>query len=148
MNSLYPSNLILQQNLLHFVCHLELVTLNWLDQKPELLFLLRGVDHLERIAEAGDVAAGQAESADTSVVFEDINSIFGIDLEHSPSPAAATTKPAAKKKITRKTVKKSAVSPQAKKTVTAIIAQPVTKKAAQKSAKKIAKHPKDRRVPK
>ena len=53
-----------------------------LDQKPEFLFLLRGVDHLELIAEAGDVAAGQAASADTGVVFEDINSIFEM-LERS-----------------------------------------------------------------
>ena len=114
-----------------------------LDQKPELLFLLRGVDHLELIAEAGDVAAGQADSADTGVVFEDINSIFGIDLDDSPAPAAAKTKPAGNKKIARKVVRKAATPPKAKKTAPATAPKTVAKKA----AKKIAKSSKARRVP-
>ena len=124
-----------------------------LDQKPELLFLLRGVDHLELIAEAGDVVAGHAGSADTGVVFEDISGIFGIDLDDSPATPAAS-KSTIKRKTAQETVlKKAATSPKAKKTVpaikpaAAIIPKTVAKKAAKKTVKKVAKSSKTCRVP-
>lgn len=128
-----------------------------LDHKPELLFLLRGVDHLELIAGAGDAAAGQAGEADTGVVFEDISGIFGIDLDDSPSPSgSAKTKPAAKQKVAGKAVAKKAVAkkaakktaiptkPSARKTppVAKKVAKPAnkaTKKVAKKAATKVAK---------
>lgn len=115
-----------------------------LDQKPELLFLLRGADHLELIAEAGDAVAGQAGGADAGVVFEDISDIFGIDLEDSP--AAAKAKPKTAKKAAKKTAKKTAPSPKpiVKKATPAIqkaavIPPKVGKKAVKKAVKKVAK---------
>ena len=107
-----------------------------LDHRPELLFLLRGVDHLELIAEAGDAVAAQAGDGDTAVVFEDISGIFGIDLDDS-SAAAATVSPISKRKIVKKTAARKAAKkagiptkPSAKKAVPAI------RKAAKKVAKK------------
>lgn len=113
-----------------------------LDHKPELLFLLRGVDHLELIAEAGDAVAGQAGDGDTGVVFEDISGIFGIELDNAPAPATAAVSPVGKRKIVRKTVarktaKKAAIStkPSAKQAIPAIKkpAKKVTKKPAKKA---------------
>ncbi len=103
-----------------------------LDHRPELLFLLRGVDHLELIAEAGDAVAGQASDGDTGVVFDDISGIFGIDLDDS----AAAVSPTSKRKIAKKTLaKKAGISskPSAKQ------ALPAIKKPTKKVAKKIAK---------
>lgn len=66
-----------------------------LDKQPELLFLLRRVDHLELIAQAGD-AGSLAKSAkgrktiDTTAVAD----VFGIELESSanePAPPASST---------------------------------------------------------
>ena len=97
-----------------------------LDHKPELLFLLRGVDHLELITEAGDFAIGQATAGEAGVAFEDISGIFGIELDdsthHSVTKYKATIKP--KPKVNKRVVKK----------VTA--KKVVTKKVARKSAKK------------
>jgi uncharacterized Zn finger protein len=129
-----------------------------LDHQPELLFTLRGVDHLELITEAGDVVAGQAGDGDTGVVFEDISGIFGIDLDDSPAPpAAAKAKATGKKKIAKKTAgkkvaKKAVASPKAKKTTPAIkkaaaTPQKAAKKVVKKSAKKVAKPSKTRRTP-
>lgn len=118
-----------------------------LDHQPELLFTLRGVDHLELIAEAGDVVAGQAGDGDPGVAFEDISGIFGIDLDDSPAaPAAAKAKPKTAKKAAKKTAKKTAPSlksivkkatPAIKKA--AIIPPKVAKKAVKKVAKKAVK---------
>ena len=110
-----------------------------LDHKPELLFLLRGVDHLELIAEAGDAVAGQAGDGDTGVVFEDISGIFGIDLDDSSAPAA-TVSPISKRKIVKKTVaKKTAKKAEISTKPIAKQASPAIKKPTKKVAKKIAK---------
>lgn len=112
-----------------------------LDDKPELLFLLRGVDHLELIAEAEDAVAGQAEHGDTGVVFEDISGIFGIDLEDSPAPPAKA-KPTSQRKIAKKTAaKKAAARKTAKKTATSNkpITKPITKPTSDKTVKKVTR---------
>ncbi len=67
-----------------------------LDRKPELLFTLRGVDHLELISQAMaqenlDSALGgnRADSLDGS----DLGELFGIELESAAAPAAARKTP-------------------------------------------------------
>ncbi len=74
-----------------------------LDERPELLFLLRGVDHEELIsAEAGRVAAGKAAAAtagDTGgggrhLASGDLAEVFGIEIAQEP-PAARASSPAA-----------------------------------------------------
>ncbi len=54
-----------------------------LDEKPELLFLLRGVDHEELIsAEAGSAAVAQAVKGDGAgrIAEADLSSLFGIEI--------------------------------------------------------------------
>ena len=66
-----------------------------LDQEPELLFLLRGVDHLELIA-APDAAAGLAASPDLQerkIAEEELSAIFGIEIDGAPSIDATDLTP-------------------------------------------------------
>ncbi len=118
-----------------------------LDHSPELLFLLRGVDHGELIdtdAEAAVSAAtagGRSKRLDTA----DLSSVFGVDIEPTaptkrPKKKAVKKTPAkkksVKKKVTKKPAKKKAAKKKTKKT-------PIKKKAAKKKAakKKVAKRP-------
>jgi uncharacterized Zn finger protein len=76
-----------------------------LDQEPQLLFLLRGVDHAELVSEA--VSDGNLESAlsgsGNALAGEDLGAMFGIELDIDASEKtavrrgrrAATSKPTA-----------------------------------------------------
>jgi len=69
-----------------------------LDEKPELLFLLRGVDHEELInAEAGFAAVSNASLPDAHqrIAESDLSHLFGIDI--TPGEAAPNPKPAPKR---------------------------------------------------
>ncbi len=52
-----------------------------LDERPEWLFLLRGVDHTELIAGASDAAVAKADAAEGGDELENLGEIFGIELE-------------------------------------------------------------------
>jgi uncharacterized Zn finger protein len=90
-----------------------------LDVKPELLFLLRGVDHEELIAADAEEAISDAASRSTSkrLATGSMSDIFGIDLDidqvgHNGDPSLTTEsnpKPE-KKKMVKKTVKKKAAN--------------------------------------
>ena len=75
-----------------------------LDQKPELLFKLRGVDHEELIAADAEAAVSAATSRGTSKQLSggDLSDVFGIDLDTSEDAAAASPprKKASKKATT------------------------------------------------
>ncbi len=63
-----------------------------LDEKPELLFTLRGVDHLDLISQAGDMAALTQGASDAKTIAEsDLSDVFGIDL--TPADAARSRRP-------------------------------------------------------
>lgn len=67
-----------------------------LDESPELLFQLRGVNHEELIAEA-DVTQAIGASGDSpasSFGDDDLASIFGIDLDPGEDPPLAVAEPA------------------------------------------------------
>lgn len=68
-----------------------------LDQRPELLFLLRKVDHLELITAAGERAGATKSPVKKQAIAEDaLSEIFGIELESStsePAKAAAGKRP-------------------------------------------------------
>jgi uncharacterized Zn finger protein len=69
-----------------------------LDHEPELLFVLRQVDHLELLdpmAAAGSLATAGA-GGEKTLKESDLADVFGIDLE--PAPAAATSTAAASTK--------------------------------------------------
>ncbi len=80
-----------------------------LDDKPELLFLLRRVDHLELIAGAVDsapVAAAGKSRGKKTIAAGDLADVFGIEMAEaetpalaSPSPTTATAKKAAKPRV-------------------------------------------------
>jgi uncharacterized Zn finger protein len=90
---------------------------NRLDSSPELLFRLRGVDHLELIEQAiPKVPLGTSSSAATldAGALEDI---FGIDIGDAPVKEAAIKAgpKAAAKKTVKRTAVKVAAAPTAKK---------------------------------
>ena len=62
-----------------------------LDQQPELLFKLRGVDHEELIAADAEAAVSAATSRGTSkrLEGEELSDVFGIDLDTSAAAAAS-----------------------------------------------------------
>jgi uncharacterized Zn finger protein len=82
-----------------------------LDDKPELLFLLRKVDHLELIAGAVDsapVAATGKSRGKKTIAAGDLADVFGIEMAEAetPAPAPAPAAPAALPNA--KTAKKTA----------------------------------------
>jgi uncharacterized Zn finger protein len=70
-----------------------------LDEKPELLFLLRGVDAGELISHASAAEAirqrpGTSGDARAAISEQDLSEVFGIDLDSAnPSTASATQRP-------------------------------------------------------
>jgi len=101
-----------------------------LDQQPELLFLLRNVDHEALITAELDVtSATSGKSKGRRLATADLSDVFDIDMDEPVTPVRKKTarkKPSARKAITRKksvkktskkTVKKKVVA-AAKKTVT------------------------------
>ena len=91
-----------------------------LDDDPELLFVLRGVDPLELIAEASTTSqleSALSSSSGVSLDASDLESVFGIDLDDENDSAPAASKPAAKKRrATKKSTKKTATKRTAAKT--------------------------------
>jgi uncharacterized Zn finger protein len=109
-----------------------------LDVKPELLFLLRGVDHEELIAADAEEAISDATSRGGSkrLAAESMGDIFGIDLEVGQAGGNDDFKPKAKRTsraVKKTTARKKAVKKKASKK------KPSGKKAkAKKAAKKSA----------
>jgi uncharacterized Zn finger protein len=101
-----------------------------LDTQPELLFLLRGVDHRELIAAAAAGATRLAPAAGATATLSEsqLADVFGIDIApaaHSAAPAAlpppatpASAKPAKSTKPARAKKPSTRSSPPAKKTST------------------------------
>jgi uncharacterized Zn finger protein len=97
-----------------------------LDSSPELLFLLRGVDHTELIEQAIPAAPLKAKRGAPTIASEELGAIFGIEVDDAPvaNASAATrqkpaTKTAAKKASAAKrtpAAKKSKTAPARKKT--------------------------------
>lgn len=95
-----------------------------LDQQPELLFLLRGVDHEELVDTELDIQAATATSNKRRrIASQDLGSIFDVDMEapSKPRKSKATTairKKAPKKKVTKKQTanKKAAIKTKTVKT--------------------------------
>lgn len=117
-----------------------------LDNQPELLFKLRGVDHEELIsvdAELAD-AAGKTGGKGRRIADDSLADVFGIEI--SPELTPVKKKSTARKKVARKAakkksvVKKKAVKKTAKKksAVRKKAAKKVTRKAVKKTARKTA----------
>ena len=81
---------------------------NRLDSSPEMLFLLRGVDHQELIEQAIPTAPVPAESTAPTIAAEDMGAIFGIEIDDVPLANAATLTP--KKASPNKVAKRTSTS--------------------------------------
>jgi uncharacterized Zn finger protein len=64
---------------------------NRLDCRPELLFKLRDVDHLELIAQAGSPVAGRKGTGKRTIASDRLADVFGIELEASPTLSATVS---------------------------------------------------------
>lgn len=72
-----------------------------LDTQPELLFVLRGVDHLELIDAAAEAPALAQPADDGALDAAQLSDVFGIDIAPADLVAtpAATTSPLTKKRV-------------------------------------------------
>lgn len=118
-----------------------------LDKQPELLFLLRDVDHQELVSQV--VAEGNLDKElggdNGTLAGEDLGAIFGIDLETTALPVSTKSRPKreparktpTKKRSVAKTqvATKSAIKPTASRTKAAVKKKP---KAATKTRSKTA----------
>lgn len=110
-----------------------------LDEKPEHIFLLRQVDHLDLITQAtqSHLATGSIDSQTKTIADNDLSALFGIDIEGITGVAPEIISKAAQavkaKKTALKTNKKSA-------TATQTAAKPSIKK----SVKPTSKEPKEK----
>jgi len=55
-----------------------------LDDKPELMFVLRGVDHLELIGEAAQAGRLAKTGAVSGLAESELSEVFGVDVEPGP----------------------------------------------------------------
>ncbi len=78
---------------------------NRFDKSPELLFLLRGVDHLELIEQAIPAAPTRAKGGAPTIASGDLGAIFDIEIDDVPA-AKEVPRPRAKPKA-KKVVKKA-----------------------------------------
>lgn len=69
-----------------------------LDDRPELLFVLRGVDHLELIGEAVQIGTLAVKETGPAFADEELSAVFGVDIETAPAVKTAEAKKKKKKK--------------------------------------------------
>jgi uncharacterized Zn finger protein len=86
---------------------------NRLDSSPELLFVLRGVDHKELIEQAIPTAPIKATSTAPTIAADDLGAIFDIEIGDAPVEKAAA--PVDTKPAPRRAVKKPATPKRAAK---------------------------------
>ena len=90
---------------------------NRLDSAPDLLFVLRGVDHLELIEQAIPKVPISAKGKAPAIAADDLGAIFGIEIGDAPASKADTKAPrktAPKKQaVTKAGAEKKASSPKA-----------------------------------
>jgi uncharacterized Zn finger protein len=85
-----------------------------LDASPELLFVLRDVDHQELVREAADVdnlAGALKSSTDTGLGDQDLGELFGIELEGA-APATSDARPAKRRKPAASAAPRAAKNPR------------------------------------
>jgi uncharacterized Zn finger protein len=110
-----------------------------LDREPQLLFVLRGVDHSELVSEA--VSEGNLDAALSApagaLAGEDLGAMFGIDLD-SNSPAATPAKTKRPARSPAATKLSQVAKRPAKKKATAAVAVIVEKTLAKKRSRSSA----------
>jgi uncharacterized Zn finger protein len=84
---------------------------NRLDSSPELLFLLRGVDHRELLEEAIPAAPVKARRGTPTIAAEDLGAIF--DIEVDDAPVANASAPTREKRVSKTVAKKASPAKRA-----------------------------------
>jgi uncharacterized Zn finger protein len=101
------------------------------DERPELFFQLRAVDHLELIAAAGSAVTGKKAKAANSLAEDSLADIFGIELAgcsaDAPPNVTSTEQPATASKP-KSDGTASRLSRRSAKPVTKQVARPVAKR--------------------
>ncbi|WP_165067054.1 SWIM zinc finger family protein [Paludisphaera rhizosphaerae] len=69
---------------------------NRLDASPELLFVLRGVNHEELIEQALPASPTASEGGSPTIAADDLGSIFGIEIDDAAPVSPVAIKPAAR----------------------------------------------------
>lgn len=110
---------------------------NRLDQQPDLLFTLRGVDAADLIADVGSGLDIASPAADASKVLDDseVADVFGIELASFPTTPAAAPATTARKPRQTKTAKPAVAAKSAKAVATVKSAKAPTKTTAKKTIK-------------
>jgi uncharacterized Zn finger protein len=107
---------------------------NRLDSSPELLFLLRGVDHTELIEQAIPAAPSRTNRGARTIAAENLGDVFGIEMDEPIAEPATVTRiqPGTKSAPKKTTTPKKAAANQAK-TVAPASPKPAKKPAAKKA---------------
>lgn len=110
-----------------------------LDTSPERLFILRQVDHMDLIASAS--AASLEKAGATDVVFDDLSSLFDIEMDDGSSnlPIKEEVKKIIKQKPPKKEPIKRAVKTRSKKAAPQIMTGQITPPLLVPTKKKIVK---------
>jgi uncharacterized Zn finger protein len=103
-----------------------------LDSSPELLFVLRGLDHMELIEQVLPTAPSRAKSKAVTIATDDLGAIFDIELDVAPLPSEASKsrKASASTRVAKQAPTVTAVAPKPK------VARKTTKKPASKAVAK------------
>jgi len=109
-----------------------------LDEKPNLLFLLRGVDHAELISSGVDVAAatGNVKGGRKRIANDALSDVFGIEMSEDDAPAQEEPTIRKKKTAKKKTAKKKTAAKKTAAKKTAAKKTAAKKTAAKKTAAK------------
>lgn len=85
-----------------------------LDSSPELLFVLRGVDHTELIEQAIPTAPAKSRKRSSTIAADDLGAIFGIEIETEPSKPASLPQAKPPKRVAPKRLAAAKKSPAKK----------------------------------
>ncbi len=110
-----------------------------LDEHPELLFTLRGVNHEELIAADAEAAVGAATRSGTAkrLAVEDLSAVFGIDIDADlPVDAATSTQAPSRRKAKKKSRPATRKAKKASRKTKKTVAKKAKKKSAGRPTKK------------
>jgi uncharacterized Zn finger protein len=102
---------------------------NRLDSSPHLLFVLRGLDHLELIEQALPTSPSRSKSKAATIASDDLGAIFDIEMDDAPSPPPETRK----KPESRKVAKKATAAPTEASAAAKIAKTPASKRVAKQA---------------
>jgi uncharacterized Zn finger protein len=86
-----------------------------LDDQPDLLFVLRKVEHAELIAGSTDFQATQSESKRKTIANDQLGDVFGIEIADTPATSTTTAKKPRPRKPGAEMIRRAAQKPTRRK---------------------------------